>query len=203
MILKEAVPAAAILEAWRPGEAGGLAVADVLFGDVNPGGKLPVTLLNDIGQVPLTYNLKPVSYKDYLEAAFQPAFAFGHGLSYTRFAYRDLEISPVTLAADRSISIRFAIENTGDRVGEEVAQLYIHDVVASLTRPVKELKGFRRLKLQPGETQVITLTLPVEELAFYDQAMRRVVEPGLFEVLVGSASDDIRLKGEFELFSAG
>ncbi len=195
--ISQAAPA--IIEAWHPGEAGGQAVADVLFGDVNPGGKLPVSMLSAVGQTPLTYNLKPVSHKDYLETALQPVYAFGHGLSYTHFAYHNLEISPVAHEDDGSISIRFTIENIGDRTGEEVAQLYVHDVVASLTRPVKELKGFQRLALEPGETKTITFSLPLEQLSFSDQTLRRVVEPGLFEIMVGSASDDIRLQGQFEV----
>lgn len=200
LIIPEIARAAqAVLEAWHPGEEGGQAAADVLFGDVNPGGKLPVSLLSAVGQTPLTYNLKPISLKAYLEGDLKPTYAFGHGLSYTRFGYRDLEITPATSDDNSPITIRFAIENTGDRTGEEVAQLYVHDVVASLTRPVKELKGFRRLTLAPGETKLVTFSLPLEELAFYDQSLRRVVEPGLFEVMVGSASDDIRLQSQFEI----
>jgi beta-glucosidase len=191
--------AQAVLEAWHPGEAGGQVVADVLFGDFNPGGKLPVSLLAATGQAPLTYQLKPVSYKDYLEGPFKPVYAFGHGLSYSRFAYHDLHISPERLEGDGAITVSCVLENVGQRAGEEVVQLYIHDVLASLTRPVMQLKGFQRVALLPGEAQTVTFTLPLKALSFHDQALRKVVEPGRFEVMVGAASDDVRLRGEFEV----
>jgi beta-glucosidase len=191
--------ATAVLEAWHPGEAGGQAVADVLFGDVNPGGKLPVTLLSATGQAPLNYSLKPVSLKEYLDAPIRPVYAFGHGLSYTQFEYRDLAITSEALDAPGEVVIRCQIQNTGSVAGEEVAQLYIHDVVASLTRPVLELKGFHRLALEPGQVKTLTFRLHTDQLAFHNRQLCRVVEPGQFEVLVGSASDDIRLRGTFEV----
>jgi beta-glucosidase len=197
LILQDALEAGAILEAWHPGEAGGQAVADVLFGDATPGGKLPVTLLRSIGQTPLTYNLKAISQKDYLEGPLQPTFPFGHGLSYTQFAYSNLVITPERVTDETALTIRFDICNSGEREGEEVVQMYVHDVVASLVRPIKALKGFRRIKLAPGETQTVSFTLGLDELAFYNAALQRVVEPGDFEIFIGSSSADIRLQGTF------
>jgi beta-glucosidase len=185
--------APAILEAWHPGEVGGQAVADVLFGDVNPAGRLPVTLLRAVGQTPLVYNLKLVSFKDYLEGPLQPFLPFGHGLSYTRFTYSGLEIS----ARDGAVEVQFDLQNSGERAGDEVAQLYIHDVVASAVRPVKELKGFQRVHLAAGETRRVRFMLALDELAFHNAALQRVVEPGAFEVFVGSSSADLRLQGGF------
>ncbi len=151
VILENVLRAGAILEAWRPGEAGGQAIADVLFGDVNPGGKLPLSMPGVLGQTPLTYNLKPVSYKNYIDAEMKAVFPFGHGLGYTSFAYSDLQVLPGVVTNEDSISIRCEIKNCGDCTGEEVVQLYLHDVKASITRPVKELKGFFRVFLKPGE----------------------------------------------------
>jgi beta-glucosidase len=195
---------AAVVEAWLPGEEGGNAVAGVLFGDVNPGGKLPISLPRSAGQVPVFYNHKPSGGRtqwkgDYVDMSARPLFPFGHGLSFTTFAYDALEIVPARIEPTGSVRIRFEVTNAGGRAGDEVAQLYVRDTVASVTRPVKELKGFKRLSLEPGETKRITFDLAASRLAFLDCDMRFVVEPGTIEVMVGSSSEDIRLRGGFEI----
>lgn len=194
--------AAALLEAWLPGEEGGAAVADVLFGDVNPGGKLPITFPRTAGQLPIFYNHKPSASKshwfiDYVSETVKPLFPFGHGLSYTKFEYNHLSINPAVAASGESVEITCSVKNTGQAAGDEVVQLYVRDVYAGSPRPVKELKGFYRLNLKPGETRLVIFKLPVEMLAYYDEDLLLVVEPGLIEVMIGSSSEDIRLKGEF------
>ncbi len=196
--------AAAILEAWLPGEAGAQAIAETLFGAANPGGKLPITFPRHVGQLPIYYNQKPSGgksywYRDYVTVEASPLYPFGHGLSYTTFAYDDFAISPLECRAGETVEIRLTARNTGKRAGDEVVQLYICDEVASLPRPVKELKGFARLELQPGERRTITFHLPVDQLAFYDQDMRLVVESGTIKVMVGSSSEDIRCEGSFTI----
>ncbi len=189
----------AIVEAWLPGQEGGTAIADVLFGDVNPGGKLPVTVPRTVGQVPIHYNRVPFSHRDYVDAPGKPLFPFGHGLSYTQFEYSDLVIEPAQVPPAGTVHISVVVKNVGDREGDEVVQLYVRDPVASRVRPVKELKGFKRLTLQPGEAKRVTFRLSMDQLGFYDHAMRLIVEPGTIEVMVGSSSEDIRLKGSFEI----
>ncbi|MGC8777795.1 MAG: glycoside hydrolase family 3 N-terminal domain-containing protein [Candidatus Caldatribacteriaceae bacterium] len=191
----EAENLSAILEAWYPGEEGGNAIASVLFGDYNPAGRLPISFPQDVGQIPVYYNRKPSAFSEYLTMDARALFPFGHGLSYTSFAYEDLVIEPQSVAHLGKIKVSFRIKNTGTREGEEVVQLYIHDPVASIARPVKELKGFVRLKLSPGEAKTVQFTLYPDQLAFYDQALRLVVEPGTFEIMVGASSEDIRLRG--------
>jgi beta-glucosidase len=200
--LVEQIPA--ILEAWLPGEEGGPAVAEALFGQVNPGGKLPITFPRSAGQVPIFYAHKPSAgrsypYNNYTDESAKPLFPFGHGLSYTTFEYSHLEVSPAQVAADGQVTIRLSVTNTGEREGDEVVQLYLHDLFASVTRPVKELKGFQRLTLAPGQKRTLTFVVSAAQMAFYDRKMQYVVEPGEVEVLVGSSSDDIRLTGRFEI----
>jgi beta-glucosidase len=190
----------AILEAWLPGEEGGRAVAEVLFGTAAPGGRLPVTLPRAVGQLPLYYNHKPSGARsqfwgDYADLPTTPLFPFGHGLSYTTFEYANLALSSSSLAATERLQISFDLSNAGDRAGEEVAQLYVCDRVASVTRPVKELKGFKRLHLEPQETRRVTFSLDPRQLAFYDRDMEHVVEPGEIAIWVGSSSEDLRLEG--------
>jgi len=194
----------AIVEAWLPGEEGGTAVADVLFGDFNPAGRLPISLPVSVGQVPVFYNHKPSGGRShwkghYVGTSAKPLFPFGHGLSYTQFTYEGLEVAPSEGRAADTIRIRATVSNTGRRAGEEVVQLYVHDVVGSITRPVKELKGFRRIALAPGERRIVTFHLAVSQLGFYDHDLRFVVEPGTIEVMVGSSSEDVRLRGTFEI----
>ncbi len=189
----------AILEAWLPGEEGGNAVADVLFGDYNPGGKLPVSFPQHVGQIPVNYGRRRSSLGSYVFSSSRPLFPFGHGLSYTSFEYRSLRVSPEKVGPAGKIEVTFNVRNTGDRRGDEVVQLYVQDEIASVTRPVMELKGFKRVTLNPGEEKRITFRLSVDQLAFYDRHMRFVVEPGTFKVMIGSSSEDIRLSGRFEV----
>lgn len=194
----------AILEAWLPGEEGGSAVADVLFGDNTPGGRLPMSLPVRVGQIPVYYNHKPSGGRsnwkgDYADASARPLFPFGHGLSFTRFEYRDLRIVPQQVQATGTVRISVEIANVGARAGDEVVQLYVNDIVASVTRPVKELKGFKRLSLEAGASAQVTFELRASRLAFYDRDMTLVVEPGRIEVMIGGSCDDIRLTGYFEI----
>lgn len=191
----ENVPA--ILETWFAGIQAGHAIADVLFGDVNPGGKLPVTFPRTVGQVPLYYNHKNTGRppqednkytSKYLDAQWTPLFPFGFGLSYTQFRLTNLQLSATRIRRDENLTVTAEVENIGQRPGDEVVQLYIRDVAASVTRPVRELKGFRRLTLQPGEKRTVRFTLGPEQLGFYDRQMRFVVEPGEFKVYVGNSS---------------
>jgi beta-glucosidase len=187
----------AILETWFAGSQGGHAIADVLFGDVNPGGKLPVTFPRRVGQEPLYYNHKntgrppaannPYTSK-YIDVDWTPLYAFGYGLSYTKFGYQNLQVSAPRIRADGSLKVSVEVENTGKREGEEVVQLYIRDVAGSRTRPVKELKGFERIRLKAGERRRVEFSLGPEELGFYNREMKYVVEPGEFKVWVGGDS---------------
>jgi len=187
----------AIVEAWMPGEEGGNAVADVLFGDYNPGGKLTVSILANSGQIPAPYNRRPISFRPYIFNTAYPLLPFGHGLSYTEFKYSDLRIAPQQVSGESDVIISCTVANIGKRSGDEVVQLYLRDVVASVARPHKQLKGFARISLEPGEKKSVTFSLPVDLLALYDRAMQMVVEPGEFTVMVGSSSADIRLEGSF------
>ncbi len=186
----------AVLDAWYPGQEGGTAVADALFGDVNPGGKLPITFPLSVGQCPTYYNLEPSGRGyDYVDLSGRPLFPFGHGLSYTTFEYSNLKVTPERGKRDTVFTVAFDVTNSGKVAGDEVVQLYTHDLVASIVRPLKELKGFRRVTLAPGETKQVSFKLGPEDLSFLNERMKPVVEPGDFDVMVGSSSDDIRLKG--------
>ena len=187
----------AVIDAWYPGEEGGPAIADVLFGDYNPGGRLPITFPISEGQLPLVYNHKPTGRgDDYLDLTGQPLFPFGYGLSYTTFAYRALTIEPATVTSGGRVRISFRVKNTGTRTGDEVPQLYVRDVLASVARPVMELKGFTRVRLGPSEEREVVFQLAVEDLRMLDAHMRWVTEPGTFRILVGASSKDIRLRGD-------
>jgi len=187
---------AAVLDVWYPGEQGGGAVADVLFGDYNPAGRLPVTFPVAEGQLPLVYNHKPTGRgDDYGDLTGQPLFPFGFGLSYTSFEYSDLSFDRPRISPDDSTVVRFKIKNTGALEGDEVAQLYIRDEIASVARPVTELKGFERIHLKPGESKEASFTISPEELSMLDSDLRTVVEPGDFRIMIGSSSKDIRLRG--------
>ena len=192
----------AVVEAWYPGEEGGNAIADVLFGDYNPGGRLPITFPRKVGQLPLYYNYKPTGRGyDYVDLrGEQPLFPFGYGLSYTRFEYTNLKINPEKISSEEMVNISLDVKNVGRYKGDEVVQLYINDRIATVARPVKELKRFKRVTLESGEIKTVAFTLvPREDLAFYDANMNLIVEPGIFEVMVGASSEDIRLKGTFEV----
>ena len=200
--LAEHVPA--LVEAWLPGEEGGHAVADVLFGAVSPGGKLPVSLPRSVGQLPVHYNHKPSGGRsqrrgDYVDPPTRPLFPFGHGLSYGRFEYSDLELGAGELAADGTLEVRVAVCNVGARAGEEVVQVYVRDLVASVTRPVLQLVGFKRIALEPGETRRLLFYLDLGQLAFFGPDMQLAVEPGEVELRVGSSSEDIRADARFRI----
>jgi beta-glucosidase len=192
--------ATAIVETWYPGEEGGNAIADVLFGDYNPGGRLPITFPQSVGQCPLYNNYKPTgrSY-DYVDLSGNPLFAFGYGLSYTKFEYSNLQITPQKIGQKDEVRVSVDIQNTGERKGDEVVQLYLHDPVSFPARPVRELKGFKRITLEPNEKKTVTFVLTPEQISFLDINLKSFVEPGTFEVMVGSSSEDIRLKGTFEV----
>lgn len=190
----------AVLEAWLPGEEGGNAVADVLFGAVSPAGRLPVTLPRAVGQVPLYYNHKPSGARsqfhgDYADLSCRPLLPFGHGLSYTRFAYDALALPDAPVDGRRPVPVSLRVRNVGERDGDEVVQLYVRDRVASVTRPVKQLAGFVRLGLRAGEARRVTFHLDPGQLAFYDAQMRFVLEPGEIEIMVGASSEDVRAEG--------
>ncbi len=186
-----------VVDVWYPGEEGGHAVADILAGDFNPSGRLPITFAMSEGQLPLYYNHKPTGRgDDYLDGTGQPLFPFGFGLSYTTFAYSALAIEPAMIGADGRATVRCRVKNTGGRAGDEVVQLYIRDVLASVARPMMQLEGFQRVHLAPGEEREVVFELGREHLQMLDRDMKWVVEPGSFRVMVGGSSRDIRLRGE-------
>ena len=162
-----------------------------------------MTFPRNVGQLPLVYNHKPSAKRGYLFGDTSPQYAFGHGLSYTNFEYSDLSIDDSNAKAHGMVILRFTIKNIGERVGDEVAQIYIRDVFASVTRPVKELKAFKRVTLQPSESKVLEVSLPVNMLAYYDLNMDFVVEPGEIDLMIGGASDAIALKGTFSIVGQG
>jgi beta-xylosidase len=178
----------AILAGFFLGQEGGTAAAQVLFGDVNPGGKLPVTFPRSVGQLPAFYNHKPSRNRSYIFTSREPLFPFGHGLSYTTFRFDGLRINPPEMRPGDTATVQVDVTNTGTREGDEVAQLYVHQRVASVTRPVEELKAFRRLRLKPGEKATVALELTPDSLALLGPDMKAVVEPGTFDVMVGPSS---------------
>ena len=186
--LTEKVPV--IFECWYLGQETGQAVAEVLFGDINPGGKLPMTIPRSVGHVPAYYNYKPSARRGYLFDDVSPLYAFGFGLSYTKFNFSKPRLEKETIKPDQSTRVLVEVTNTGKVAGDEVVQMYIRDCISSVTRPVKELKGFQRLTLKPGETQTVSLDITPEHLAFYDIDMDYVVEPGEFKIMVGNSSHD-------------
>ncbi len=188
--IAEHVPA--ILEGWYLGQETGTAVAAVLFGAVNPSGKLPITFPRSVGQLPVFYNHKPSARRGYLFNTNSPLFPFGHGLSYTTFEYRDLKVSPAQISPGGTARVSATIVNTGTRPGAEVVQWYVRDQISSVTRPVKELKGFRRITLAPGEAQTIEFEITPDQLAFLDQQLQRYVEPGIFDLMIGSSSAQVQ-----------
>ena len=182
----------AILAAWYPGEEAGTALASVLFGDYNPAGRLPYTVYDSLDQIPPQDEYDVTKGFTYLYFSGKPQFAFGHGLSYTTFRYSGLKVTPGLVKVD--------VENTGSRAGDEVVQLYVHAVNPSVKRPIQELRGFRRIELAPKQKQSVTFVLPPDDLAFYDVKTKKfVVEPGAYDIMVGSSSDDIRLKDKLQV----
>ncbi|MDC1168363.1 glycoside hydrolase family 3 N-terminal domain-containing protein [Flavobacteriaceae bacterium] len=191
--LQKNIPA--IIESWEPGNLGGQAVAEIVFGDINPSGKLPLTVPRSVGQLRMIYNHKPSAYfHKYADVKKTPLYPFGYGLSYTNYKYSTPLLSDNTLTKENTILVTTEIKNTGEVDGEEVAQLYIRDNVSSVTRPVKELKGYQRVFLKAGETKTVEFTLGAESFAFYDINMNYVVEPGTFTIMTGSSSNDKDLK---------
>ena len=191
--------ASAIVEAWFPGQEGASIVVDTLFGDINPGGKTTLTFSQSAGVQPLFYNHKFLAPGFPKLPEFVPVFPFGHGLSYTEFTYSDIELASPGIAVDGEIEISFKLKNSGGRKGEEVAQLYINDPVATVPRPVKELKGFKRVSLAPGEQKKITFIMSADMLAFTGLDYKKIIEPGEIKIMIGSSSNDIRLEGAFTL----
>ena len=182
----------AIVEGWYLGQETGTAVAKVLFGDVNPGGKLPVTVARDVGQIPVFYNYKPSARRGYVLDTIAPLYPFGFGLSYTTFGYSNLRLSTDRIPTTGRTRVSVDVRNTGSRAGDEVVQLYIRDEVSSATRPVKELRGFQRISLAPGETRTVSFDVGPEHLSYHGANMKRVVEPGTFRLMVGGSSVDLR-----------
>jgi beta-glucosidase len=188
--LVEDVPA--ILEGWYLGQETGTAVAEVLFGDVNPSGKLPLTIARSAGHLPLYYNHKPSALRGYLFDTTRPLFPFGFGLSYTTFAYSEPRLSTDRIPPDGRVTVSVDVTNTGSRPGDEIVQLYIRQRFSRVTRPVLELRGFERISLAPGEARTVTFELGPESLSYLGWDMARVVEPGTFDIMVGPSSADLQ-----------
>jgi beta-glucosidase len=189
-----------IVEAWFPGAQGGTAIADVLFGDYNPSGKLTVTFPKSVGQIPYNFPSKPNAQWEGEKSRVNGAlYYFGHGLSYTTFEYSNLSISPLKQNPRGKVIVSFEVKNTGRRAGDEVLQLYVRDIVSTVTTYEKNLRGFERVQLAPGETKKVTFNLEPDDVALWDRNMRFVVEPGMFQVMIGASSEDIRLNGRFEI----
>jgi beta-glucosidase len=190
----------AVLEGWFPGAQGGTAIAEALFGDYNPGGKLTMTFPKTVGQIPYNFPTKPNAQWEGEKTRVNGAlYYFGHGLSYTTFAYSNLQISPARQTSDREVKVTFDVKNTGSREGTEIVQLYTRDLVSSVITYEKNLRGFERVSLRPGETKNVSFALGFSDLALWDRSMHFVVEPGAFRVMIGASSEDIRLQGEFEI----
>jgi beta-glucosidase len=192
--------APAILETWFLGSQHGNAVADVLFGAYNPGGKLPVTFPRATGQIPIYYNHRNTGRpadaanhytSKYLDLPWTPLFPFGYGLSYTTFSYSNLRLSSSSIRAGEPVTASVDVRNTGVRAGDEVVQLYVRDSVASVEEPVRNLRGARRVPLQPGESKTVVFRLGPDAMSLYDRQMRRVVEPGIFDIYAGTNSNDL------------
>ena len=193
----------AIVDVWEPGMYGGQALAEILLGKVNPSGKLPITIPQQAGQVPMFYYQKETRYSTGYalgssRADDRPAYCFGHGLSYTRFEYSDLKMDTL-LTAGQDLKISFRVKNAGEREGKEVPMLFIGDDVSSVVTPIAMLKGFDKITLRPGEEKNVDFTVPYNQLGLWNAEMKYVVEPGTFSVRIGRSYDDIRLKGAFEV----
>jgi beta-glucosidase len=196
--------AAAVLDMFIAGEEGGNAIGDVIFGNYNPGGRLPYTVYASHTDVPPMTEYDITKGFTYMYFEGTPVYPFGHGLSYTTFAYSNLSISPGSMPGSGQATVRVNVRNTGTVAGDEVVQLYVRDVEASVKRPKAELRGFQRVSFKPGEQRTITFTLPAEKLAFWDETKHAfVTEPGAFEVMVGSSSADIKVRGQLNVTSAG
>jgi beta-glucosidase len=182
----------AVLEGWYPGQEGGTALAEVLLGDINPGGRLPVTVARSVGQLPMFYDQKPSAHRGYLFDSKEPLFPFGFGLSYTTFEMGVPRLSAAQIKPNQSVAVMIDVTNTGKIAGDEVVQLYLHHLLSSVTRPVKELKGFRRVRLAAGERTTVQFALDPAALSFWDEHMKRTVEPGAIEIMAGPNSVDLK-----------
>jgi beta-glucosidase len=187
----------AILQAWYPGQEGGNAIADVLFGDYNPSGRLPISIPRSVGQLPVYYNTMKPERHEYMDGDYLPLYAFGHGLSYTKFNYQNLAINTSEKAGKIDVSITLNVQNTGTTDGDEVVQLYVRDLVSSVITPVLQLKKFEKVFMRKGETKAVSFVLSEKDIFLYNLSMKKVVEPGEFEVLIGSSSDKILLRKKF------
>jgi beta-glucosidase len=188
------------MESWFPGEEGGTAIADALFGDVNPGGKLPYTAYASADDLPPQSEYDITKGFTYMYFGGKAVFPFGHGLSYTDFAYTNLQLAASTIAPDGKLSVTVDVQNTGSRAGDEVVQAYVHDEKSSVPEPIKKLADFQRIHLEPGEKRTVNLTVPPEAMAFYDVTKKSfVVEAGIIDLMVGSSSEDIRAKTQFDV----
>jgi beta-glucosidase len=186
----------AIVEAWYSGDEGGTALARLLFGEIDPSGRLPFSWPMEVGQLPLVYDHQPTGRgDDYVDLSGMPRYPFGYGLSYTRFEYSDLQLSTTSIKAADTLFVNIRIKNTGDREGAEIVQLYVHDEIASVVRPVKELKAFQRVELKPGEQRSVKFALPPSAFSFYGSDHKEVIEPGDIKIMIGASSADIRLRG--------
>jgi beta-glucosidase len=184
-----------IVDVWYPGEEGGHAIADILFGDYNPAGRLPITFPLNEAQLPLVYDHKPTGRgDDYYNLSGLPLFPFGYGLSYTTFDYSDVRLAKSKIDRNDSVTVRCTIKNTGTKAGDEVVQLYIHDMLSSISRPVMELKGFQRIHLNAGESKDVEFMITPRMLSMLDDQLKKVLEPGDFRIMIGASSRDIRLK---------
>jgi beta-glucosidase len=185
----------ALIEAWAPGQYGGQAIAEIIYGEVNPSAKLAVTIPRSVGQIQMIYNHKPAQYfHPYAVTSSAPLYPFGYGLSYTEYEYGDIVLSKSEISANETVKVSIPVTNVGKVEGTEIVQLYIRDEYSSVTRPVKELKDFARVELAPGETKTVEMTINPDKLAFYDINMKRIVEPGTFIIMVGVSSRDNDLK---------
>lgn len=204
----------AIVEAWNPGEAGGEAVADVLFGDVNPSGRLAITIPRSVGQLPAYYDYKPSKaywigrgwaehQRGYVDMPGTPLYPFGYGLSYTQFQYSNLHIDPAQIFNHGGTRVTVDVENTGKRAGVETVQLYMHERYAPVATAVKQLRGFERVGLEPGQKKTVTFTLGPEDLQLLDRDNHWVVVPGTFDIMIGKSSDDIVLNGTLDVKGSG
>jgi beta-glucosidase len=189
----------ALLETWYLGQETGRAVADALFGEINPSGHLPVTIPRSIGQLPLFYNHKPSALRGYLFESTEPLFPFGYGESYTTFEYSNLQLSTDQIGPQGRTTATVEVTNTGDRAGADVVQMYLRDRVSSVTRPVQELRGFERVTLDPGETTTVTFEIGPDDLSFWGPDMEEIVEPGLFELRIGHSTTDIAQTASLEI----
>jgi beta-glucosidase len=193
-----------IIEAWLPGEEGAAAIADVLFGDVNPGGKLPITIPRGVGQIPIHYRHKPSGGRshwkgEYVDMSNKPLYPFGHGLSYTTFKLANLKVDRSVITNGEKLAVSVEVINVGKRPGDEVLQIYTRDVEASLTRPGKELKGFKRVHLKPGEAKTVAFTLFANQFGFYNEEMDFILEPGKIKLMIGVSSENLPLETEIEI----